>query len=131
MQQGYLTALFTCPQPLDLEEDISTLGSKEVVIERRVLFRLDLPNHKSIGVKAKPNRSIRDVFKPILNKYGHRIDSCGVQLVSSDSCGVQLVSSDSCGVQLVSSDSCGVQLVSSDSCGVQLVSSELWGTAGE
>ena len=83
MQQGYLTALFTCPQPLDLEEDISTLGSKEVVIERRVLFRLDLPNHKSIGVKAKPNRSIRDVFKPILNKYGHRIDSCGVQLVSS------------------------------------------------
>jgi regulator of G-protein signaling len=68
-------------QPLDLEEDISTLGSKEVVIERRVLFRLDLPNHKSIGVKAKPNRSIRDVFKPILNKYGHRIDNCGVQLV--------------------------------------------------
>ncbi|XP_070209927.1 regulator of G-protein signaling 12-like isoform X2 [Littorina saxatilis] len=72
--------VFNPKEPLDLEEDISTLGSKEVVIERRVLFRLDLPNHKSIGVKAKPNRSIRDVFKPILNKYGHRIDTCGVQL---------------------------------------------------
>ncbi|KAK7494735.1 hypothetical protein BaRGS_00014133 [Batillaria attramentaria] len=67
-------------KPLDLGEDISTLGSKEVVIERRVLFRLDMPNHKSIGVKAKPNRSIRDVFKPILNKYGYRIDNVGVQL---------------------------------------------------
>ncbi|KAH9503248.1 hypothetical protein Btru_068556 [Bulinus truncatus] len=68
-------------KPLDLNEDISTLGSKEIVIERRVLFRLDLPNGKSIGVKAKPNRSIRDVFKPILTKYGYNIDSIGVHLV--------------------------------------------------
>ncbi|XP_059145141.1 regulator of G-protein signaling 12-like isoform X2 [Physella acuta] len=70
-------------QPLDLNEDISTLGSKEIVIERRVLFRLDLPNGKSIGVKAKPNRTIRDVFKPILNKYGLRLDNVGVHLIGS------------------------------------------------
>ncbi|KAJ8317195.1 hypothetical protein KUTeg_005099 [Tegillarca granosa] len=66
--------------PLDLSDDISTLGSKEVMIERRVLFRMDLPNRKSIGVKAKPNRSIRDVFKPILNKYGFKLDAINVQL---------------------------------------------------
>ncbi|XP_052099872.1 regulator of G-protein signaling 12-like isoform X2 [Mytilus californianus] len=67
-------------KPLDLAEDISTLGSKEVMIERRVLFRMDLPNRKSIGVKAKPNRTIRDVFKPILNKYGFKLDNIFVQL---------------------------------------------------
>ncbi|VDI53898.1 regulator of G-protein signaling [Mytilus galloprovincialis] len=67
-------------KPLDLSEDISTLGSKEVMIERRVLFRMDLPNRKSIGVKAKPNRTIRDVFKPILNKYGFKLDNIFVQL---------------------------------------------------
>ncbi|KAK3095243.1 hypothetical protein FSP39_012078 [Pinctada imbricata] len=67
-------------KPLDLSEDVSTLGSREVSIERRVLFRMDLANKKSIGVKAKPNRSVRDVFKPILNKYGFKIDSVTVQL---------------------------------------------------
>ncbi|XP_069139918.1 regulator of G-protein signaling 14-like [Argopecten irradians] len=67
-------------KPLDLSEDISTLGSREVMIERRVLFRMDLPNRKSIGVKAKPNRSIRDVFKPILNKYGFKLDGICVEL---------------------------------------------------
>ncbi|XP_050397325.1 regulator of G-protein signaling 12 isoform X3 [Patella vulgata] len=72
--------LLGCDKPLDLSEDISLLGSKEVIIERRVLFRMDLPNKKSIGVKAKPNRTIRDVFKPILNKYGYRVDQVGVQL---------------------------------------------------
>lgn len=69
-------------QPLNLNEDISTLGSKEITIERRVLFRMDLPNKKSIGVKAKPNRLIRDVFKPILNKYGYRMGAIDVHLVS-------------------------------------------------
>ena len=43
---------------------------------------MDLANKKSIGVKAKPNRSVRDVFKPILNKYGFKIDNITVQLVS-------------------------------------------------
>ena len=70
-------------QPLNLNEDISSLGSKEVMVERRVLFRMDLPNKKSIGVKAKPNRLIRDVFKPILNKYGYRMDAIDVHLVRS------------------------------------------------
>ena len=46
-----------------------------------MLFRMDLPNKKSIGVKAKPNRLIRDVFKPILNKYGYRMDTIDVHLV--------------------------------------------------
>ncbi|KAL3863633.1 hypothetical protein ACJMK2_005383 [Sinanodonta woodiana] len=67
-------------KPLNLSEDISVLGSKEVIIEKQVLFQMDLPNKKSIGVKAKPNKVILDVFKPILHKYGFRIDSIEVYL---------------------------------------------------
>ncbi|KAK3595317.1 hypothetical protein CHS0354_004469 [Potamilus streckersoni] len=67
-------------KPLNLSEDISVLCSKEVIIEKRVLFRMDLPNKKSIGVKAKPNRVILDVFRPILHKYGFKIDSIEVYL---------------------------------------------------
>ncbi|GFR98576.1 regulator of G-protein signaling 12 [Elysia marginata] len=68
---------------LDLNEDISQLGSKEIIIEPRVMFRLDMPSGKSIGVKAKPNRSIRDVFRPIMHKYGYRMESISVRLMTS------------------------------------------------
>lgn len=68
---------------LDLNEDISQLGSKEIIIEPRVMFRLDMPSGKSIGVKAKPNRSIRDVFRPIMHKYGYRMEGISVRLVTS------------------------------------------------
>ncbi|XP_013409534.1 uncharacterized protein LOC106173091 isoform X2 [Lingula anatina] len=60
---------------LDLRKDISSLGSKEIKLESRVLFRLDMPNNKSIGVKAKPTRTVKEVFKPILNKYGYKIEN--------------------------------------------------------
>ena len=70
-----------CLQPLDLGKDISTLASKEIRLEHRILFRLDLPNRKPIGVKAKPGKSVKDVFKPILNKYGCKIDNMVVHMV--------------------------------------------------
>ena len=38
--------------PLDLSEDCAILHCTEVKIEARVLFRLELPSHKSIGVKV-------------------------------------------------------------------------------
>ena len=63
--------------------DVATLGSKEIKIEKRVLFRMDLPNKKSIGVKAKPNRTIQDVFRPILHKYNIRLEDMVVHIVST------------------------------------------------
>lgn len=56
-------------------EDILSLGLKEVMIERRVLFRMDLFYRKLIGVKVKFNRIVRDVFKLIFNKYGFKLDN--------------------------------------------------------
>ncbi|XP_029644744.1 regulator of G-protein signaling 12 isoform X3 [Octopus sinensis] len=69
-------------KPLDLAEDMSILGSKEVLVERRTFFRVELPNQKIIGVKAKPNKLIYDVFRPILQKYGYKIDNISLQMTS-------------------------------------------------
>ena len=51
------------------------VGSKEIVLEQRVVFRLDLPNKKSLAVKAKPTGIIRDTFRPILAKFGLKLDN--------------------------------------------------------
>ncbi len=66
-------------RPLDLAEDCSTLGCTEVRVEPRVLFRLELPSSKSIGVKAKPAKVVRDVLGPILQQYGWQLDRVSVR----------------------------------------------------
>ncbi|XP_059083922.1 regulator of G-protein signaling loco-like isoform X2 [Tigriopus californicus] len=70
-------------KPLDLSEDCSTLGCTEVRVEPRVLFRLELPSKKSIGVKAKPAKIVKDVLGPILSQYGWNLDEMRVKLDSS------------------------------------------------
>ncbi|GAB1610355.1 regulator of G-protein signaling 12-like isoform X3 [Argonauta hians] len=71
-------------KPLDLSEDMSVLGSKEVLVERRTFFRVKLPCQKVIGVKAKPSKLIYDVFRPILQKYGVKIDNMCLQLATEE-----------------------------------------------
>ena len=41
---------------------ISLLPSNEVRVEARILFRLELPSHKSIGVKAKQGKTVAEVI---------------------------------------------------------------------
>jgi hypothetical protein len=55
-------------------DDSTTLGCTEVRVEPRVLFRLELPSKKSIGVKAKPAKLAKDVLGPILSQYGWNLD---------------------------------------------------------
>lgn len=70
-------------QPIPLDEDAIVLSGKEVKIERRVVFRLDLPNRKTIAVKSKQNKSLSQVLRPILHKYGYRLEMVTLCLVSS------------------------------------------------
>jgi len=66
-------------KPLDLSDDSTTLACAEVRVEPRVLFRLELPSKKSIGVKAKPAKLVKDVLGPILNQYGWELDAMVVK----------------------------------------------------
>ena len=67
-------------RPLDLSEDCATLGCSEVRVEPRVLFRLELPSKKSIGVKAKQTKLVEEVLGPILAQYGWRLEDMLVRL---------------------------------------------------
>jgi len=67
-------------KPLDLSEDCSTLGCSEVRVEPRVLFRLELPSKKSIGVKAKQTKLVEEVLGPILSQYGWSLHDMTVRL---------------------------------------------------
>lgn len=61
-------------KPLDLDLPSTTLAGKEVLIEQRVVFKLDLPNKKIISVKSKPCKVLGEVLRPILHKYSYRLE---------------------------------------------------------
>jgi hypothetical protein len=69
-------------QPHSLDEDSTILAGKEVHVEQRAVFRLDLPNRKTVGVKAKTGKSLGEILRPILHKYGYKLELITLCLVS-------------------------------------------------
>ncbi|EDV94726.1 GH18025 [Drosophila grimshawi] len=67
---------------IDTQQSSQLLAGKEVMIERRVAFKLDLPDPKVISVKSKPKKQLHEVIRPILNKYNYQMDS--VQVLHRD-----------------------------------------------
>ncbi|XP_017859764.1 PREDICTED: regulator of G-protein signaling loco isoform X3 [Drosophila arizonae] len=63
---------------IDTQQSSKLLAGKEVLIERRVAFKLDLPDPKVISVKSKPKKQLHEVIRPILNKYNYRMESVQV-----------------------------------------------------
>jgi regulator of G-protein signaling len=65
-----------------LDDESVVLAGKEVRVEKRVVFRLDLPNRKTVGVKAKPGKLLCEILRPILHKYGYKLELVTLCLVS-------------------------------------------------
>lgn len=63
-----------CNKPLALDSDSISIAGKEVTIEQRIVFKLDLPNRKVISVKSKTTKQLEDVLRPILSRYNYRLD---------------------------------------------------------
>lgn len=61
-------------KPIDLSLISTTLAGKEVLVEQRVVFKLDLPNKKIISVKSKPCKMLGEVLRPILQKYNYQLE---------------------------------------------------------
>ncbi|KAM9717365.1 regulator of G-protein signaling 12 isoform 2-T4 [Menidia menidia] len=58
-------------KPLVLDQDCMTLNSRDLRLEKRTLFRLDLvPINRSVGLKAKPTKPVTEVLRPVVAKYG-------------------------------------------------------------
>lgn len=67
-------------KPIDMELGSDVLAGKELLIEQRIIFKLDLPNRKVISVKSKPAKTLGEVLKPIFHKYNYRFDLVQVSL---------------------------------------------------
>ncbi|XP_046658243.1 regulator of G-protein signaling loco isoform X2 [Homalodisca vitripennis] len=67
-----------------LDEDAAVLGGQEVRVEDRVVFRLDLPNRKTVAVKSKQGKTLAQVLRPILHKYGYRLEMVTLCLMSEN-----------------------------------------------
>ncbi|XP_067936118.1 regulator of G-protein signaling 12-like isoform X3 [Watersipora subatra] len=59
---------------IDISQTMGEIVCREVRVEKRSVFRIVLPDKRNVGVKAKPHRTVRDVLRPILLKYGFNID---------------------------------------------------------
>jgi len=70
-------------QTYDLDSDISLLVDCVIYLERRVLFRFDLPNNRSVGVKANPHKTLADVLEPILCKNGFSIGDYTIHVLNT------------------------------------------------
>ncbi|TTI61473.1 Regulator of G-protein signaling 12 [Bagarius yarrelli] len=58
-----------------VDQDSMTLSSRDLRIEKRTLFRLDLvPINRSVGLKAKPTKPVAEVLRPVVAKYGLRLN---------------------------------------------------------
>lgn len=57
------------------------LAGKVVVVEQRVVFKLDLPNKKVISVKSKITKTLGEVLRPILHKYNYKLDLVQVNIL--------------------------------------------------
>ncbi|XP_061101316.1 regulator of G-protein signaling 12b isoform X1 [Conger conger] len=58
-------------KPLVMDQDCMTLSARDLRLEKRTLFRLDLvPINRSVGLKAKPTKPVTEVLRPVVAKYG-------------------------------------------------------------
>uniref|UniRef100_A0A8C8S8R5 Regulator of G-protein signaling 12 n=1 Tax=Pelusios castaneus TaxID=367368 RepID=A0A8C8S8R5_9SAUR len=68
-------------KPLVLHQDSSILDSRELRLEKRTLFRLDLvPINRSVGLKAKPTKPVTEVLRPVVAKYGLNLNELVAKL---------------------------------------------------
>lgn len=77
--QAYEAFLVGTTKALNLDGPSISVAGKEVLVEQRVVFKLDLPNRKVISVKSKPTKVLGEVLRPILHKYSYRLDLVQVQ----------------------------------------------------
>ncbi|KAM7156185.1 regulator of G-protein signaling 12 isoform 4-T4 [Molossus nigricans] len=68
-------------KPLVLHQDSGILASRDLRLEKRTLFRLDLvPINRSVGLKAKPTKPVTEVLRPVVAKYGLHLNELVARL---------------------------------------------------
>lgn len=71
-------------QPVDLNRDLSEYTAKEIRIEERVTFTVCLNNGKVFGMIGRPEKSLKEVLRPVLLKSGLKLDGLVINIVSKN-----------------------------------------------
>lgn len=67
-------------QPLDITSSARQLVGCQVFVERKVTFKLDLPNKKIISVKSKHTKIIAEVLRHILQRYDYTLSDVNISI---------------------------------------------------
>ncbi|XP_030841225.1 regulator of G-protein signaling 12-like isoform X1 [Strongylocentrotus purpuratus] len=68
---------------INLDQLATEMIGKQIVVERRVVFKIELPNKRVIGVKSKLTKKIIEVLRPVTYKYKLQLDALVVHLSDS------------------------------------------------
>ncbi|XP_072177163.1 uncharacterized protein [Diadema setosum] len=68
---------------VDMDQMATSLIGRQIIVERRVLFKIELPNKRVIGVKSKLSKKIIEVLRPVAYKYKLHLDAMVVHLSDS------------------------------------------------
>ncbi|XP_038070831.1 regulator of G-protein signaling 12-like isoform X2 [Patiria miniata] len=68
---------------VDYRQDMSAMAGADIVVEQRVVFKMELPSHRVIGVKSKPTKKLIEVLRPVTHKYNLQLDALVVHLSNS------------------------------------------------
>ncbi|KAK3710769.1 hypothetical protein QZH41_016752, partial [Actinostola sp. cb2023] len=71
-------------QTKELDADMSSMAGKEINLEHRSLFKVELPKGILLLVKARPDQSINDSIEPILRRYDMEYSNVIVHLVDCE-----------------------------------------------
>jgi hypothetical protein len=73
-------------RPLATENQIEAIVGREIRVERRSIFRLDLIKVKrSVGIRAKWNKTIKDALESVLQKYDLQVNSAELKIAGQNS----------------------------------------------
>lgn len=54
---------------IDLDSPSTILGGKSARVERRCVFRLELPTRRAVAVRCRAGKKLKHVLRPVINRY--------------------------------------------------------------
>ncbi|KAI4498923.1 hypothetical protein M0802_006098 [Mischocyttarus mexicanus] len=71
---NYDVVMIASQEPMDIKYSSSVLAGQEVEVVPTKVLKVDLPSRRVITVIAHKGRTLKEVLRPLLNKYGFNLD---------------------------------------------------------
>ncbi|XP_023245188.1 regulator of G-protein signaling loco [Copidosoma floridanum] len=71
---NYDVLVLATDEIINLKHSSSVLASQEVEVVPSKIIKVELPSHRVVSIVAHKGKTIKEVLKPLLNKYGFKLD---------------------------------------------------------